>query len=215
MITLKKNCNLDHYQSIVDLFVMSFDENSRLSQYMYDLGEELVKITKEIESNKAQIKKFHETRGMTEASKQERIKNLKQDANVLSSNKKNYEQSNSEMREKIMSLATSVSEIQSTLNLIGLTNQKNPEFVLDFENLNEIEECVSILQFIVKQKNKDQDEISAYNQRSKSPYTKVVVLDTDSILEPEEVYYPLSAIEIRHRALKSLEILKNNKYYYA
>ncbi|CAG9314726.1 unnamed protein product [Blepharisma stoltei] len=209
METMTNQCKIDSFQEIVDLFVTTFDENTRLSQYMYELGEEIIIIQKEIEKYKDQISNFHKTRGFSESTKAEKIDQINK---AYEETVKNIEAENDaykKTQEIFQTLLNPISEIEKMLSGVGFTCR---EFQLetDLSEINIIEECISTLLAISNEKNEGNKNLIGRNQ-SRSPLIRPLEIDIDAMADPDETSRFFTLDEIRNKASKAFDQIIMNK----
>ncbi|CAG9323802.1 unnamed protein product [Blepharisma stoltei] len=205
METMKNQCEIQNHQEIVDLFVASFDENARLSQYMYELGEEISVTKKDIENNKNQIKGFNEVQKYSEGTKVEKISKINEELRKIVENIAVAKDRYKKLQSNMESVLYPISEIQEILKDLGF-NCKSFGKEVDISDIKIIEEHINGLLLVASKNNENIKKEAG----SKSPL-KFLEIDSENLTEPDEGHHFFTVDEFRNRALKTFDQIKTER----
>lgn len=221
--TMQKHSGKTSYQEIVNEYITSFEENIRLSNHVYELGEEIIHVTDEIASSEEQIKTLNSAR---EDDYQNKDRILKEKADVLDSVKvKNTDiKSNTqEIREKLRELMAPLYEMQAAFKEANLPfrlsyekvqitmpeNGEEPELEIDNMKylLKQLEEYIDQL-VLMKASNFNESSLLAIDLGPQLRNKGKIDVDIDSI-EADE-YNVMSEKEMKSKAIEMISKMNSN-----
>ena len=155
---MQKHSGKSTYQEIVDEYINSFEENIRLSNHVYELGEEIIHVNDEIVANGQQIGMLNDTKE-TDYSNKERI--LKEKTKTLEDLRaRNIEIKNntSEVKKNLQDLMKPLLEIQNAFKKTNLPLKLNKD-KLEFGEKIAPELEVDEMRFLLKQLDEYIDQV--------------------------------------------------------
>lgn len=154
---MQKHSGKQTYQEIVDEYINDFEENIRLSNHAYELGEEIIHVSDEIAANEQQITVLNTTKE-TDNSTREKILNERiQILEELKSKNAEVKNNTSEIKKNLSHLMRPLLDIKSAFKKTSLSLKLNktklePEGeVQDFE--------VDEMKFLLKQLDEYIDQV--------------------------------------------------------
>ena len=221
---MQKHSGINSYQEIVADYISSFEENIRLSNHVYELGEEIIHVTDEITSNEEQITMLNSTKENDHSSKE---KVLNEKNNILSSLKiKNQEiKTNTQnTKEKLKELMGPLKEMHSSFTEVKLplkiadekiyieSNDLGTEPELDIDNmkllLKQLEEYID--QLILMKSATISDGLAVNLEIPNNPKGKnKPEVDFETLIDNDD-YILMSENEMRHKAVEIISKIENN-----
>lgn len=213
---MQKHSGKNSYNEIVTEYISSFEENIRLSNHVYELGEEIIHVTDEIALNEEQINVMNSTKESDNSSK-EKILKEKTDI-LLSVQSKNQETQNKtqEIKQKLKDLAEPLNSMQQAFKEVNLplklSNDKIADVGVEGGELNidamrillkQLEEYIDLL-VLMKSSNADGLSISLDVPNSKNK--NKTDLDLDALIENED-HVVLTENEMKSKALEIISKL--------
>ena len=218
---MQKHSGKSNYQEIVTEYISSFEENIRLSNHVYELGEEIIHVTDEIAYNEEQISSLNSTKEYDYTYKEEV---LQEKSNILLNlQTKNAEivANTKETKEKLKSLIAPLTDMHSAFKEINLPLKLSQDKFrievpdggeLDIDNMKSLlKKLEEYIDQMVLMKSSMGNEVSGFtieipNAKGKSKFD---VGEVESLIENDE-HYPMSEHEMRTKASEMISKLGNN-----
>lgn len=117
---MKSHSGKSSYQEIVSEYISSFEENIRLSNHVYELGEEIIVVADEIAMNEEQISSMNNVKENDHTSKDRVLKEKTKILKALQEKNGNVKKSTNEVKEKLKALVVPLVGIHDSFTNVDL-----------------------------------------------------------------------------------------------
>lgn len=155
---MQKHSGKSTYQEIVDDYINSFEENIRLSNHVYELGEEIIHVNDEIVLNEQQISLLNDTKENDYSNKEKILQEKSKVLEDLRSKNLEIKNNTQEVKKNLQELMKPLVEIQSAFKKTNLPlklNKDKPKLENDDTSELEIDE----MKFLLKQLDEYIDQV--------------------------------------------------------
>lgn len=218
---MQKHSGKSSYQEIVNDYITSFEENIRLSNHVYDLGEEIIRVNEEIAANEEQINSLNSSKETDNSSKEKILnektavlKDLKNKNLDIKNNTQELKNKLKELMDPLNSMKNAFKEVNLPLKfshdeLISNDSESQPDLDVDRMKilLKHLEEYIDQL---VLMKNSSLNENSCFNfeipQPGKLSRTKLD-MDIEALVENDD-YVLMTEGEMKNKAIEIISKLE-------
>jgi chromosome segregation ATPase len=155
---MQKHSGKSTYQEIVDEYINSFEENIRLSNHVYELGEEIIHVNDEIVANEQQISMLNDTKETDYCNKESILKEKTKTLEELRARNIEIKSNTSEVKKNLQDLMKPLLEIQNAFKKTNLPLKLNKN-KLEFEENKEPDLEVDEMKFLLKQLDEYIDQV--------------------------------------------------------
>lgn len=154
---MQKHSGKETYQEIVDEYINSFEENIRLSNHAYEIGEEIIYVSDEITANEQQINMLNTTKESDNSSKEKILSERIQILEELKTKNAEVKNSTSDIKKNLAHLMKPLMEVKSAFKKTSLALKLN-KAKLEQEG-EEIDFDVDEMKFLLKQLDEYIDQV--------------------------------------------------------
>ena len=155
---MQKHSGKSTYQEIVDDYINSFEENIRLSNHVYELGEEIIHVNDEIVLNEQQISLLNDKKENDYSNKEKILQEKSKVLEDLRSKNLEIKNKTQEVKKNLQEIMKPLVEIQSAFKKTNLPlklNKDKPKLENDDTSELEIDE----MKFLLKQLDEYIDQV--------------------------------------------------------
>jgi hypothetical protein len=155
---MQKHSGKSTYQEIVDDYINSFEENIRLSNHVYELGEEIIHVEDEIVANEQQIALLNDTKENDYSNKEKILMEKTKNLQDLKQKNQEIKENTSEVKKNLQELMKPLVEIRVAFKSTNLPLKLNKDQLqLENDEQNELE--IDEMKFLLKQLDEYIDQV--------------------------------------------------------